>query len=291
MNILTFDIEEWYVEKTHADRKEKYAEYDFYLDKILEILDRRQIKATFFCVGGMGLLYPEVVRKIHAQGHEIGCHSHTHAWLNKMTMEEFRSDTRQAVDSLQQCIGDKVVSYRAPAFSIGERNKWAFEVLAENGIEKDASVFPAARDIGGFPNFGYDSPVIIDCGGAKIKEFPISMTKLFGKEVAYSGGGYFRFFPLSLVKKWMKQSKYNMCYFHISDLTPETGTVLSRKTYEAYFKEPGTIKARYSRYFRTNFGKKNAFEKMTRLIDQTDFIGLQESAFQINWENTPIIKY
>ncbi len=290
MNILTFDIEEWYVEKTHADRKDKYPEYDYYLDKILEMLERRRVKATFFCVGGMGELYPEVVRKIHAQGHEIGCHSNTHTWLNKMTKEEFRNDTRQAMDCLQQCIGEKVVSYRAPAFSIGESNKWAFEVLAENGIEIDSSVFPAARDIGGFPNFGCDSPVIVDCGGIKIKEFPISITKLLGKEVGYSGGGYFRFFPLSLVEKWMKQSKYNICYFHIRDLTPETGTVLRRKTYETYFKEPGTIKARYVRYFKSNIGKKGAFDKMVRLVDDMEFIGIGQADSQIDWGNKPEVR-
>lgn len=289
MNILTFDIEEWYVEKTHADRKEKYAEYDSYLDKILEVLDRRHIKATFFCVGGMGQLYPEVVRKIYAQGHEIGCHSNTHDWLNKMTMARFQDDTRQAVDSLQQCIGEKVVSYRAPAFTVGKSNKWVFEVLAENGIEKDASVFPAKRDFGGFASFGHETPVRINYNGTSIKEFPVCMTKIFGKKVAYSGGGYFRFFPLPFVHSRMQKSKYSMCYFHISDLIPETGKVLSREAYERYFKEPGTLKARYVRYFKRNFGKKNAFDKMFRLIEDTDFIGIDQADQQIDWNDTPVV--
>lgn len=290
MNILTFDIEEWYVEKTHADRKEKYAEYDSYLDKILEVLDRCHIKATFFCVGGMGQLYPDVVRKIYAQGHEIGCHSNTHAWLNKMSESECREDTHKAIDSLEQCLGQKIISYRAPAFSIGESNKWAFEVLAENGIERDASVFPAARDFGGFSKFGHKTPVMIDCHGMTMKEFPICMTKVLGKDVAYSGGGYFRFFPMSFVKTRMSQNAYNMCYFHIGDLLPETGKVISRKAYEAYFKEPGTLKARYIRYFKTNFGKKNAFDKMFRLINQTDFIDLQQADCQIDWQKAPVVK-
>ena len=83
MNILTFDIEEWYLEKhNHNNRSEKYKEFDQYLDNILSILDERKIKGTFFCVGGMAREFPEVVRRIADAGHEIGCHSNTHTWLN-----------------------------------------------------------------------------------------------------------------------------------------------------------------------------------------------------------------
>ena len=172
MNLLTFDIEEWYLNHQKGGPIEKNAEFDRYLDAILNKLDERQTKATFFCVGEMGRLFPKVIRKIQVQGHEIGCHSNIHTWLNKMTETECREDTRQAVDSLEQCIGEKVKSYRAPAFSIGEKNKWAFEILAENGIERDASIFPAARDFGGFPNFGQKTPCIVEYNGIKLKEFP-----------------------------------------------------------------------------------------------------------------------
>ena len=200
MNLLTFDIEEWYLNYQKDGPKEKYAEYDRYLDAILNKLNERQLKSTFFCVGEMGRLFPEVIRKIHAQGHEIGCHSNIHIWLNKMTEEECREDTRHALDSLEQCIGEKVKSYRAPAFSIGEKNKWMFEVLAENGIERDASIFPATRDFGGFPRFGQKTPCIVEYNGIRIKEFPICTTKVLGKEIAYSGG-VFQIFPLGFCGK------------------------------------------------------------------------------------------
>ena len=194
MNILTFDIEEWYLNHQKGGSKIKYDEYDRYLDAILNQLDERQVRATFFCVGEMGRLFPEVIRKIQQRGHEIGCHSNIHTWLNKMTETECREDTHCAVDSLEQCIGNKVLSYRAPAFSIGESNKWFFEILAEEGIERDASIFPATRDFGGFRNFGQKSPCIVEYRGIKFKEFPICTTSLMGKELAFSGGGYFRFF-------------------------------------------------------------------------------------------------
>lgn len=290
MNLLTFDIEEWYFNHKKGGPKEKYAEFDRYLDAILTKLDERQFKATFFCVGEMGRLFPEIIRKIQQQSHEIGCHSNIHTWLNKITEAECREDTHRAVDSLEQCIGEKVKSYRAPAFSIGEKNKWAFEILAENGIERDASIFPAARQFGGFPHFGQKTPCIVEYNGIRMKEFPICTAKVLGKEMAYSGGGYFRFFPLGFVESQMKKSPYAMCYFHIGDLVPEHKTIRSRAEYEAYYKEKGTLKARYSRYIKSNLGKKNALQKMMQLADDMDFVNLRQSDGVIDWAIAPVVK-
>ena len=287
MNILTFDIEEWYA----YNQPQRWSEFDWYLDTILDKLDERQLKGTFFCVGEMGRLFPNVIKKIYARGHEVGCHSNIHTWLNKMTEEECREDTQCAVNSLEQCIGEKVKSYRAPAFSIGERNKWAFEILVENGIERDASVFPAARDFGGFPSFGQDKPCIIEYNGIRIKEFPICTTNIMGREVAYSGGGYFRFFPLSFVRHKMIQNPYAMGYFHIGDLLPETSGVLSKQDYEAYFKEPGTIKARYMRYVKTNLGKKKALGKLIKLMSSVEFVNLEQAENLIDWEKVPVVNF
>ena len=290
MNLLTFDIEEWYLESQRSGRVEKYAEYDRYLEAILNKLDERKIKATFFCVGEMGRLFPEVIRKIQNRGHEIGCHSNIHTWLNKMTEAECREDTHRAVASLEQCIGEKVLSYRAPAFSIGEKNKYAFEVLAENGIERDASIFPAERDFGGFPKFGQKTPCFVEYKGIRIKEFPICTIKVMGKEMAYSGGGYFRFFPLNFVEEQMKKSPYAMCYFHIGDLVPESNGVMSKEAYEAYFKESGTLKARYIRYLKSNLGKKDAFGKMIKLIDGMNFMGLWQADELLDWNVASLVK-
>lgn len=291
MNLLSFDIEEWFLDYSKGlGTKEKNDRYDNYLNQILDALDRNHIKATFFCVGEMGRLFPDVIRKIQAQGHEIGCHSNIHTWLNKMSETECHEDTHCAVDSLEQCIGGKVRSYRAPAFSIGEKNKWAFEILAENGIERDASIFPAARSFGGFAHFGQKTPCIVEYNGIRIKEFPVCTTKVVGKEMAYSGGGYFRFFPLGFVEKEMKKSPYAMCYFHIGDLVPESHGLQSKAEYEAYFKEKGTLKARYMRYIKGNLGKKNALSKMMRLIVDTDFVNLIQADEKIDWNASQIVK-
>ncbi len=288
MNILTFDIEEWYIEKVfNGGRQSKFAEFDHYLDDILNMLDECSLKATFFVVGKMATEFPGVVRLINQRGHEIGCHSNVHTWLNKMSREEAMDDTRQAIDALEQCLGHKIKSYRAPAFSIGENNKWAFEILSECGIIYDSSVFPAYRDFGGFPNFGNQVPTIIIAGDKKIKEFPITMARVLGKCVAYSGGGYFRFFPLWFVKKEMKISPYSMCYFHIGDLLPETNGVMSKKDYEDYFKEEGNLINRYKRYIKSNFGKKGAWDKLKKLVQTCDFVNLEMADKSIDWIKCP----
>ena len=290
MNILTFDIEEWYLQKMrYRDTFNKYDVFDSYLNQILDVLEIRGMKGTFFCVGGMATDFPEVVHRIEQKGHEIGCHSNQHTWLNKMTYVEVKEDTRTAVDALEQCIGKKVKSYRAPAFSIGESNKWAFEILAECGIERDASVFPAKRDFGGFPQFGHKAPTMIASNESRIKEFPICTTRIAGKELAYSGGGYFRFFPLGFIQKEMKRADYAMTYFHINDLVQEMNAVLTKEAYEAYFKEPGTLLNRYKRYVKSNLGKKSAFNKLIKLINTTDFVNLEEADLQLNWDDQPLV--
>lgn len=288
MNILTFDIEEWYIEQAfHGARTEKYKEFDNYLNLILDTLDECQTKATFFCLGKVASDFPNVVKKIAAAGHEIGCHSNKHIWLTKMSKYEFVEDTRIAVDSLQQCIGEKVISYRAPAFSIGDKNPYAWEALVKAGIIRDASVFPAERDFGGYASFGYKEPVNLSYNGYQLHEFPITTTSFLGKEVAYSGGGYFRFFPLSFVRREMARQDYTMTYFHIGDLLPETSGIMSRKAYEEYFKENGSYPNRLKRYVKSNFGKKGAWGKLAKLIKSEEFVNLAKADELIDWEDSP----
>ena len=290
MNILTFDIEEWYLEKTYFGAKEsKYAEYDKLLDELLQKLEESNLKGTFFCVGKLATDFPLVVRKIADAGHEVGCHSNTHQWLNKITYKEAMDDTHTAVDALQQCIGKAVYSYRAPAFSIGSDNKWALEVLAANDITCDASVFPAVRDFGGFPEFSKMEHTIVKCNGIELHEYPIATTRVFGKDIAYSGGGYFRFFPYGFIEKEIKSAPYSMTYFHLGDLNPVIEGVMSKEDYERYFNEPGTAKARYLRYFKTNWGVNRNKHKLFKLIERMEFCNIMDAELQIDWDKAPVV--
>lgn len=291
MNILTFDTEEWYIEKINfGGRNFRYKELDLKLLQLLDDLDNRNLKATFFCLGKLAEEFPEKIQWISERGHEIGCHTNSHKWLNKMTPKELFEDTTEAIKRLEDVSGKKVVSFRAPAFSIGSDNKWAFEVLAECGIKNDASVFPVARDFGGFADANIDRPCILDYNGVRLKEFPIGITSLCGHKFAYSGGGYFRLYPYWFLRRSMVGTDYSMWYFHLADLISMKFKMKSKKEYEDYFHEPGTLKNRLMRYVKSNIGSTNSYEKLLRLLDSDSYVSLEEADSLIDWNKVPIIQ-
>jgi len=284
MNILTFDIEEWYIEKAFRGGREfRYREFDDTLAKVLDELDRLGIKGTFFCVGRLASDFPDVVRRIASRGHEIGCHSYVHVWINKMTEEVLFDDTTEALKALEDVVGQKVTSYRAPAFSITEKNPWAIQVLAECGIESDASIFPASRDFGGYPTFPQDSPCKVEYQGTVLKEYPIGMMSIAGKKIAYSGGGYFRLIPYWMTSRTMRRRDYNICYFHLNDLIPQKRKLMSRADYEEYFMQPGTLKNRLIRYAKSNAKTGDTLDKLIRLLSEHQFVNILEADKLIDW--------
>lgn len=284
MNILSFDIEEWYLEKHfNGDRAAKYVQYDNKLHKILDELDKNNLKATFFCVGKMATEFPDVIRLITSKGHEIGCHSNEHTWLDKMDEATLKRDTQYAIRALEDVCGQKVKSYRAPAFSITENNKWAVSVLAECGIENDSSIFPAARDFGGYPSFPQDTPCKISYQSSELKEYPVCFSNVMGKSIAFSGGGYFRMLSNSTIKNMMNKRDYNIFYFHLKDVIDEKIGMLSKNQFEDYFKEPGTLKNRCVRYLKDNLRFGNVYDKLAGLMTNSSFISIATASECINW--------
>lgn len=269
MNIITFDIEEWYTYELYPKGGKDYylPIINQYLDDILDLLDEINTKATFFCVGIIAKTYPEVIKKINARGHEIGCHSNKHILLTNMTPAAFKLDTKTAISDTENLIGKKVAYYRAPAFSITEKNKWAFDVLIEEGITTDCSVFPSTRSFGGFPSFKDGKPVVININGKQIKEFPISYVTWLGKRWMFSGGGYFRFFPYALTQKMMRNSDYNMAYFHIRDFDSKQKYVYSLRFFQSYY------------------GIKTAYPKMVQYLKDYKFVSLGEAINMTDWTN------
>ena len=206
-----------------------------------------------------------------------------------MTEDGLRKDTKEAIKALEDVTGKRVVSYRAPAFSITQQNKWAVNVLADCGIENDASIFPTNRDFGGYKGFPQDTPCIIKHEGATLKEYPICVTSVLGKTMAYSGGGFFRLLPYWLVSSTMKERDYNICYFHLNDLIKQKIAFKSKAEYEDYFKEPGTLKNRLVRYVKSNIGTGDAYGKMARLLSEHLFISLKEADKMIEWDRVNTI--
>ena len=177
---------------------------------LLDILDKKEIKATFFCLGIIARNNPEVIKKIYNRGHEIGCHSDSHKFITDLSPKEFKIDTRQAIDSLEQSIGEKVKYYRAPAFSITEKTSWALETLLEEGITCDSSIFPSKRRFGGYESLDESNPFILKIKENELMEFPMSYSQISGKRIIYSGGGFFRFLPYPVTKFLMNKKEYNL---------------------------------------------------------------------------------
>lgn len=281
MNILTFDIEDWF----HINFDEGFndlskinsfeSRIEKNMDRILELLAKKNQKGTFFCLGWVADRYPNVIKQIDAAGHEVGSHTNMHHLVTQHNKSSFDEDLKKSTDLLSSITNKKVKYFRAPAFSIGHKNKWAFEVLHDNEIEIDCSIFPSKRDFGGFNGFNNGEPCIIDYNEVSIKELPINLQTVLGKKIVFSGGGYFRLFPYFLIKKWMKESDYVMTYFHPRDF--DAG-------------QPILENLNATRKFKSYYGLHTAFAKFTKMLDDFDFCDVREANKAINWEEAPRVK-
>jgi peptidoglycan-N-acetylglucosamine deacetylase len=282
MNILTFDIEEWFhlldtgVSRDESGWNSFESRIHANVDRILEALAmRKPQRATFFCLGWVAKKYPEVTRKIDGEGYEIASHTSTHSLVYEQGPILFKSDIAESLRVLEDLIGKKVIAFRAPGFSIGKNTPWAFECLAQLGIEFDCSVFPAAHGHGGFPEFGLAQPSIITYRGISLKEFPINLFPVLGKNLVFSGGGYFRLVPYPLVSRLFKRSSYTMAYFHPRDFDA------SQKVIDGL---------PFARRFKSYYGLRSAFSKFERLLDQFTFTDVRGAAAGIDWGNVPVVK-
>ena len=280
MKILTFDIEDWFhiLFKYPDDILDKWSNYEIRIhngmDRIFKILDDNDIKATFFIVGYIVRKHPEIVKRIHDLGYEIAAHSDMHKVAYNQSRKEYKKDLFTCINSIEEITGKKVISYRAPGFSIKQQNLWAFEVLKELGIQYDASIFPAQREDGGFDEFTENVPSIIKYNGITIREFPMSVNTIFGRKFTVTGGGYFRFFPYKFIKKMIHDSNYTMTYFHPRDFDP---------------KQPMLDGLSLKRKFKSYYNLSNSYLKLQQMISDYDFIDLSEAVKLVDWDNAPIV--
>jgi polysaccharide deacetylase family protein (PEP-CTERM system associated) len=280
MKILTFDLEDWFHILDNADTRgvEQWARYpsrfESGVDRILNLLDRNNTKATFFCLGWMAETHPSVIRRIHSSGHEIGTHSFLHQLAYEQSQEEFTNDLSRSISVIEDLLSDKVRYYRAPGFSLTTDNAWVFDVLIAHGIEVDCSVFPAARAHGGFPDFGVAQPVIVKAESGTIKEFPINVAEILGAKLVFSGGGYFRLLPYPLIQYLATRADYLMTYFHTRDFDPGQPIV------------PGLNSIRR---FKSYYGLGSAEEKLNRFLCDFEFIDLRAALSLVDWDSAPVL--
>ncbi|MBX2851865.1 MAG: polysaccharide deacetylase family protein [Phycisphaeraceae bacterium] len=218
VHALSFDIEEWFhlvgVEAM-ADRSRWGAlerTVEPLTDQILSVLSEHAVKGTFFVLGWVAERYPGLVRRIAEAGHEVGSHSYWHREVYEHTPATFREDLKRSIGVLEDACGQRVLGYRAPSFSLTRGCEWAWDVMLDQGLRYDASVFPVKRAHGGYPlertahasgpAVRFDTP-----SGRSIQELPMSVMRLplLGKQIAFSGGGYLRVLPWWLVKRGFAQ--------------------------------------------------------------------------------------
>ena len=253
MFILTFNPEDWYNGNV-SPKDSDWERFEYRVDKImqpvLDVLDQKKVKATFFCMGWLAEKHPEMVKEIAIHGHQIGCNSYMHAEPNTLSREEFYQDVKRSKEVLEKVSGKLVEAYRAPNFAIDGIEDWYFDVLNELGIKYDCSTFGAKPTL-----------------KKGIKEFPVNKYK--GK-IPYSGGGYFRLMPYSLIKYWMNNSDYVMTYFHPRDFDKE------QPRWEGL-----STKDKYLNYV----GLNGAYDKWLKMMDDFQFVNVEEADKLVDWVN------
>jgi polysaccharide deacetylase family protein (PEP-CTERM system associated) len=221
LNAMTVDVEDFF----HVSAFESIIEPSQWKDyqprvdantrRLLDLFAKHNIKSTFFVLGWVAERYPELISEIHRQGHEIASHGYAHRRATQQTRDEFFNDVKRSKDHLENLVGERITGYRAPSFSIGYDNEWAFEVLAELDFGYSSSTYPVKHDLYGTP----DWPRFTYKRKEGIIEIPIPTLKLMGKQTPIGGGGYFRLYPYALnkflISRYLKkeQQPYSF-YFH-----------------------------------------------------------------------------
>lgn len=205
-NAMSIDVEDYFQVSAFAPhiRREDWdtlpCRVERNVDVILGLLDEVNAKATFFTLGWIAERYPQVVRRIVDDGHELASHGYGHQRASDLTPEQFRDDITRAKHILEDLGGVAIRGYRAPSFSINRKNWWAVEELENAGYVYSSSIYPVRHDHYGMP----DAPRFPHRpnGEAGILELPPTTVPLMGRNWPAAGGGWFRLLPYSM-SRWM----------------------------------------------------------------------------------------
>lgn len=229
VNALTIDVEDYFqvsAFEKHIDREQWDSlphRVEGNTDRILALLDEKGVKATFFVLGWVAERYPDLIRRISDQGHELASHGFSHVRVTAQGREQFRADVSDTRKLLEDTAATEVIGFRAASFSIGKENMWALDVLNEVGYRYSSSVYPVHHDLYGMP----DAPRFpFKWTEHSVLEVPISTVRLGARNYPCGGGGYFRLLPYS-VSRWLIARVNNddgrsaIFYFHPWELDPD----------------------------------------------------------------------
>jgi polysaccharide deacetylase family protein (PEP-CTERM system associated) len=188
----------------------------------MDMLDRRGVKATFFTLGWIAERYPDLVRELARRGHEVASHGYGHQRASEQSRAEFLDDICRAKAILENLSGQSVLGYRAPSFSIGTGNLWAFDCLAEAGYRYSSSIYPIKHDHYGIP----DAPRFMHEVRPSLSEIPATTIRAFARNWPASGGGFFRLMPYALSRRLIRRVNETdraaaVFYFHPWEVDPQ----------------------------------------------------------------------
>ena len=231
VNALSFDIEDWFhmVEIAAVSDPQTWPDLDSiverYTEWIVQTVTEAKMRATFFMLGWIAARYPKLVKLIADSGHELGTHSFWHRKVYELTPQVFAEDMKQSIDAIETAGGKRVLGFRAPSFSITPGAEWAFDVLHDLGLRYDASLFPARRGHGGYPCPVEAHTFTRAPSGRPMPELPMSVMRVAGARMAFSGGGYLRLLPLRLIHYGFRQLNRQgipvVVYLHPRDFAPD----------------------------------------------------------------------
>lgn len=227
-NALSVDIEDWFcvqnlsavIRKADWDSCESRVEASS--RRLMALLERYDVRATFFVLGWIADRLPGLVRDIERAGHEIASHGYDHQLLTDLSADEFDRDLGRALLSLRNCgIAQEVIGYRAPSFTIVERTKWALPILERHNLRYDSSIVP----IGFHPDYGIaNGPLLPFKITERLYEFPLSCVEVFGARLPCCGGAYFRLFPYAYtrtaIRRCNAEGRQVVFYVHPWEIDP-----------------------------------------------------------------------
>jgi polysaccharide deacetylase family protein (PEP-CTERM system associated) len=200
VNAMTIDVEDYFHVSafdrvlTRDDWPAQKSRVEANTHRLLSLLADHQVRATCFVLGWVAERCPALVRAIAAAGHEVASHGYWHRLVYSQTPEEFRADLQRARAVIEAASGTRLRGYRAPSFSITAQSLWALDVLAEEGYDYDASIFPIRHDRYGMPAAPRHI-FRVRCATGDLVEVPGSTVQVAGIKMPVAGGGYFRLLP------------------------------------------------------------------------------------------------
>jgi len=278
-HILSVDVEDYFHVEAFAGTvsRESWDQYPCRVvencRRLLDMFDRHAVKATFFVLGWVADRFPRIVREISNRGHELACHSFWHRRVDSLTPAQFRSDTREACDAIEQAASVRVLGYRAPTWSIRRQSLWALDVLAEEGFAYDSSIYPIRHDLYGIPGASRHSYTHACSNGQTLLEFPPATLRIAGMTFPAAGGGYLRLFPLAYTftafRQFEKAGQSLVLYLHPWEIDPRQPRIA------------GPVKSRFRHY--TNLDRME--QRLEAILQNYRFVPFREHISTSSFRN------